>query len=229
VPGSIVNARAGENVLFIYSIDNYRSARALRESLYILIGFLAKFSILNSFVCMSAASMTQPNLTRDLLEHRQALLGFIYALTRDFDAAEEIFQETALAILAEAAAGRQVDPFLPWAREVARNRFSVYVRAKGRRVAVMSPELLDVVAQAFRENDDIHEAPARPSQLAACLEELTERVRRMLNQRYQGGRSVPEIAREMGWTVDAVHVALSRARRALGDCVDRKTRLEAQG
>jgi len=72
-------------------------------------------------------------MTRDFLQNRQALLGFIFALTRDALAAEEIFQEVALAILAEAATGKAADPFLPWAREVARRRVAEYYRKSTQR------------------------------------------------------------------------------------------------
>ncbi len=173
--------------------------------------------------------MSQPKMTRDLLEHRQALLGFIYAVTRDFDVAEEIFQETALAILAESAAGRVAEPFLPWAREVARRRIAEHHRTctTNRRVVPMPVALLDVAAQSFDENEESRDRMrARQSLLAGCLGSLTGRVRRMLDLRYHGRCSVPEIARDAGWTVDAVHVALSRARKALAECVARDSSLK---
>jgi len=169
--------------------------------------------------------MQQPKLTRDLLEHRQALLGFIFALTRDFDAAEDIFQETALAILDEAAAGRQAEPFLPWAREVARRRIAEHHRAESqKRRAVAMPEvLLDTIVRSFDENDETcDEARSRQKHLAVCLDTLTERVRRMIDLRYQQRKPVEEIAQDAKWTASAVHVALSRARKALADCVARR-------
>lgn len=177
----------------------------------------------------STHTPASPKLTRDLLEHRKALLDFIYAVTRDFDVAEEIFQETALAILAEAAAGRKIEPFLPWAREVARHRVFEYHRgaAKRRRVAQLPDALLDVVAQSFDENEELREnLRARQTFLADCLQKLTDRVRAMINGRYRGGKSVLEIAQENGWTVDSVHVALSRARKALAECIARRANLK---
>ncbi|GMV82772.1 MAG: hypothetical protein AMXMBFR7_39560 [Planctomycetota bacterium] len=174
--------------------------------------------------------MQQPKLNRDLLVHRQALLGFILALTRDHHAAEEIFQETALAILDEAAAGRQVEPFLPWAREVARRRVSEYYRAatQQRRALALPDALLDGIARAFDENEEAQEeARARQKHLAACVETLTERIRRMIEMRYHRRMAVAEIAQDAGWTVDAVHVALSRARKTLAECITRKAALAA--
>lgn len=175
--------------------------------------------------------MHQPKLTRDLLEHRQALLGFILALTRDFNAAEEIFQETALAILDEAAAGRQAEPFLPWAREVARRRVAEYHRnaAQDRRAIVMPSNLIDGIAQAFDENEESREESRnRQKHLAACVSALTERVRRMIDLRYHRRLAVPAIAQDVGWSVDAVHVALSRARKTLAECIQRRLHLPGE-
>jgi len=177
------------------------------------------------FIYMSAAIMSQPKLTRDLLEHRQALLGFIFALTRDFDASEDIFQETALAILDEAAMGRQVEPFLPWAREVARRRTAEYQRAstRARRAEALPGALLEVLGRSFDESDEAMEnVRARQKYLSQCLETLTARMRRMLELRYHGEQDVARIARDAGWTVDAVHVALSRTRKTLAECIARR-------
>jgi len=171
------------------------------------------------------SAMQQPKLTRDLLEHRQALLGFILALTRDFNSAEEIFQETALAILDEAAAGRQAEPFLPWAREVARRRVAEHhrVAAQNRRAIVMPADLLDGIALAFDENEESREeARSRQKHLPACVAALTERVQRMIDLRYHQRLAVAAIAQDVGWTVDAVHVALSRARKTLAECIERR-------
>ena len=72
--------------------------------------------------------MTQPKLVKDLLESRRVLFGFIFALTRDAEAAEDIFQELSLAILDEAAKGTTPGDFLAWARELARHRVADYYR-----------------------------------------------------------------------------------------------------
>jgi len=195
------------------------------DSAFILFKNNAKFMKGSPFVYMSAAIMSQPKLTRDLLEHRQALLGFIFALTRDFDASEDIFQETALAILDEAAMGRQVEPFLPWAREVARRRTAEYQRAstRARRAEALPGALLEVLGRSFDESDEAMEnVRARQKYLSQCLETLTARMRRMLELRYHGEQDVARIARDAGWTVDAVHVALSRTRKTLAECIARR-------
>ena len=63
--------------------------------------------------------------------------------------------------------------------------------------------------------------------LEHCLDQLPSRSREAVELRYQQAHRPPEIARRMGWTVESVHVALSRARAVLKECVQR--RLSAGG
>jgi len=64
--------------------------------------------------------------------------------------------------------------------------------------------------------------------LRECLDKLTARVRTIIDLRYHGRQSLEEIATSLSWKSASIKVALSRARRALADCVDRKLRLEEE-
>lgn len=163
--------------------------------------------------------MKQAKLTLDFLQNRQALLGYIFALTRDQMAAEEVFQEVALAILEEATAGKTVDPFLPWAREVARRRVVEHYRKSTRRAAL--PEsMIDLVGQAFQENDEAPEEDSRRlASLRQCLERLPERARQVIDLRYKLRMGVEGIAQSLAWQAGSIHVLLSRTRKTLADCV----------
>jgi RNA polymerase sigma-70 factor (ECF subfamily) len=164
------------------------------------------------------------DLVRVLLEHRDALFGFLLALTHDREAAEEIFQEVGLAVVEEANRGTEVERFLPWARELARRRAAEHFRKKARRNAIERSESLDdVVAQAFEENaGDPRVHLDRQGYLSECLEELPPTQREMIERRYRDRSSVREIAASLSWTGGAVKVALWKVRRRLADCVDGK-------
>jgi DNA-directed RNA polymerase specialized sigma24 family protein len=59
--------------------------------------------------------------------------------------------------------------------------------------------------------------------LAACIQQLAPRARQILELRYaEEPAAPPEIARRLAWTVEAVHVALSRARKFLQECTRRR-------
>ena len=166
--------------------------------------------------------MNQPKITRDFLQHRQALLGFIFALTRDQIAAEEVFQEVALAILEEAASGTKVDPFLPWAREIARRRVLEYYRKSSRREAVtpLSDAMIELVGRSFEENEEAPEQDSRRlSCLRECLEKLPARARQVIDLRYNVQLGIDRIAHSLAWQAGSIHVLLARTRKTLADCV----------
>lgn len=168
-------------------------------------------------------------LARQFLQQRDVLYGYIFALARDHHAAEEILQELGVSILTEAKRGTVPKDFIGWARGVARHRVADYFRslATRRQHEKQFEEFADVVDLAFAEQtrtaaDNQHELQL----LRDCLQRLTQRVRTMIELRYQGRQSLDQIATALQWKTDSVKVAMSRARRVLSECVERKLRSE---
>ena len=175
--------------------------------------------------------MDQPQLVKQLLEHRDLILGFICGLTRDYTTAEEIFQETALAIVEEARKEPAISNFLAWAREIARRRVADYFRKKVRRQGVeqLSGSMTEMVELAFAENElSADGQQTRMEYLLECLKQLTGRSREVIVRFYQQHQNLKAIAAELNWQPDSVKVALSRARKILADCVQGKIRQEAR-
>jgi RNA polymerase sigma-70 factor (ECF subfamily) len=87
--------------------------------------------------------------------------------------------------------------------------------------ALLDPEALEAVAAVAGEEDDAW-APKREA-LEQCLKRLAPRAREILELRYSDEHlPPPEIASRLSWTVGAVHVALSRARKFLQECTRRR-------
>ena len=176
--------------------------------------------------------MESHDLARQFVQHRDTLYGYVFALTRDHDAAEDILQEVGVSILTEATRGGSPDNFAAWARGLARHRVADHYRrlASRRRHEVPFDEFADVVDRAFAEYaptpEDHHQ---QLKLLRECLDGLTARVRKIIDLRYSGRQSLAEIAASLSWKTASIKVALSRARRALSDCVARKLRHEEEG
>ena len=166
--------------------------------------------------------MTQPELVRDFLEHRGLILGFIIALVRDPEIAEEVFQEVGLKVVEQAGKGTAVARFLPWVREIARNCVADHFRARSR-TAALPDSLAAVIAQSFDEHEP-QDVAARRAHLQNCRGRLTERVRDLVTRRYRDGIPLDELASGVGWTTGSVKVAISRARKLLAECVHAKLR-----
>lgn len=171
--------------------------------------------------------MEENRLVRELLDHRDQLLGMLLSQTRDYDAAEEVFQEVALEVVKEAGRGTQVERFLPWVREMARRRLAEHFRRRARREAAepLSGSLVEAIGRAFEEEDvSAEESRARQKALLECIERLPGRSREVVRRRYEDWLPLARVAESVAWKVASVKVALSRARRALMECVERKLR-----
>ena len=59
-----------------------------------------------------------------------------------------------------------------------------------------------------------------------CLDKLAPQARRIVDLFYRDEHKPQEIAQRLSWTPAAVSVALSRARKALRECIERQ--LESQ-
>jgi len=171
--------------------------------------------------------MADPDVVRDLLRYRDVLMGFILVLVRDHDLAEDVFQDVAVSILGEAHKGVRPRAFMPWARALARHRvadhFRRHSRRQGREVALET--MAEVADQAFAEHGpSAEQSRERVKFLRECLERLAGRARAVIDGRYHDRKSLAEIAASIGWKVASVKVALSKARKALAECVSRKQR-----
>lgn len=171
--------------------------------------------------------MGHAKLVEEFLRNRGLVLGFIGTLTRDLQVAEEIFQEVGLKVVEQAGRGTNVDRFLPWVREVARNAVADYYRKRPKGVSIgeVSESMAAVVCRAFEENEiPPEESLARWKHLADCMDRLSGRVREIVERRYRTCGTLEAIASAVGWSPGSVKVALSRARRTLFECVQAKLR-----
>lgn len=158
---------------------------------------------------------------KELLRYQGEFMAYLMAITRDFAAAEEVFQNAAVVIIEGAAAGAPIRNFRAWAKEVVRRQALYYLRQQSRdarRQRPIDPELFEAISDAFLEEEDTGPGPERQA-LQRCLEHVPARQRRMLALRYEKQASFAEIGQKVGTTAGAVQRALSRVRQALHDCV----------
>lgn len=164
---------------------------------------------------------------RLFLRHSGLLRGFILGLLPDRDRAEDVFQETFLTLTRKAGDFIPGTNFLAWARSVARLKVLEACRAGRSGPMLLEPEAMEAVCLAAEEIEDDWEE--RKIALAACMERLAPRAREILQLRYADEPLAPPlIAKRVRWTVNAVNVALSRARKFLQECTSRRMSLEGQ-
>jgi RNA polymerase sigma-70 factor (ECF subfamily) len=158
---------------------------------------------------------------RLFLRHSGVLRGFILGLCPDHNRAEDIFQEVFLTVTRKADEFTPGTNFLAWVRSIARLKVLEACRAGRGGPRLLDTEALEALVASADQLDD--RWADRREALAHCLEQLAPRAREIIELRYsEEFLSPPEIADRISWSVNAVHVALSRARKFLQDCTRRR-------
>ena len=151
------------------------------------------------------------------VQHLPALRGFVLSLVSDFTLVDDVVQETFLVVTAKAGSFQRGTNFRAWAWTIARYKVLQILEKSAPVAERFAPEVIealtahDTAATWFTDEQIKH--------LAGCMEALAPKAREVIELRYQHAHRPPEIASRMGWTVESVHVALSRARVFLRDCV----------
>jgi RNA polymerase sigma-70 factor, ECF subfamily len=163
-----------------------------------------------------------------LARHQRQLLRYIHTLVPQVQDAEDILQETCGVICEKfdafqpGFAGQDEDQaFMAWACEIAWWRVRAARTAFARSKVCFSDDVLALVAETawtLREESD-----PRSDALEQCLQRLPARDRELIEARYQRGATVEDAARRNGRTPEAAYKALARIRRALHECVSRRT------
>lgn len=161
---------------------------------------------------------------RLFVQNTMAVRGFVVALMPDFTRVDDVVQETFLTATAKADEFREGTNFRSWVCSIARYKVLEAARRPDAKTVALDPEVLESLCAAEPDESVTEE---ELQSLRRCKDELAPQARRIVDLRYEQAHQPPEIARLMGWTVNAVNVALSRARAALRDCVDRQLRTQS--
>ena len=159
------------------------------------------------------------------VQHLPALRGFVLSLVSDFALVDDVVQETFLTVTQKADHFEPGTNFRAWVWTIARFKVLQMLERGKNRSDRFSPEVIEALC-ADEGAESGWNLERQLEHLRKCVEHLPPRTRQAVTLRYEHAHRPPEVARLMGWTVDAVNVALSRARNALRKCVDDRMTLE---
>jgi RNA polymerase sigma-70 factor (ECF subfamily) len=170
---------------------------------------------------MVVATQTKPSTEQIIHAQQRDVWRFLVALGCEAAEADDLTQETFLAVLRSKFEYRGEQETAAWLRRSAKNLFISSIRK--RRRAALAPNLDDADVdwaqyQAAMPEDE------RIAWLRECVTELAERAQQALKQRYEDGLSREEMASRLGMEASAVRSLLERARQRLRECVERKQR-----
>ena len=176
--------------------------------------------------------MPDAPLIKRFLQHQSEFMSYLMAITRNFDAAEEIFQNAAVVVMEQALTPEPIHDFRAWAKEVVRRQALHYWQKEVRlqQVRSLEPLLLEQITRVFVDDPcDQALAQRETAALRQCLQTIATAQRRMLSLRYEQRASFAEIGQVLGKTEGAVQRSLSRIRKRLHDCVRQRLRWAEAG
>ena len=163
-------------------------------------------------------ALTEQQVVSVLLRQRTAILARIDTIVRDAHKAEDVLQEVSMAALDKRDTIVDLDHLPRWLSKVAREKAIDLVRRESARPLVFSDDVLDLMENEWAETDRA-DAAAMQDALRSCLEGLSPYARRRIESRYREDLTGPQLAEQMGRSINTVKVALTRAHRALLECM----------
>ncbi len=158
-------------------------------------------------------------------ENRGRLLAYIGTLIPHWHDAEEVLQQTFLALQEQLDAREPPHDFFRWACGVARHKVIDYRRRQRRWRQVFSEVALQKLSETHMACSDLIER--RRLAMRQCVAKLPPSDRRVIEHYYlQGQTTAAEVAAELGRSKNTVLKALIRIRKLLRLCVDRTVALE---
>jgi RNA polymerase sigma-70 factor, ECF subfamily len=161
----------------------------------------------------------QQEFTDLLAKCQPRVMACIYALIHNMHQTEDVYQQTCIVMWRKFATYRPGTEFVKWACEIAYLEVMNYLRLQRTSRHFSGECVQDFVA--WESALPVEESDCRVEALYACMEQLSESDRRLLELRYWEPKTIAEIAAEVGRTPQSVCNSLSRIRARLLECVER--------
>lgn len=163
-----------------------------------------------------------------LTQAQPRLFGFIGRLVVDRSDTEDVLQETNLALWKMADQFQEGTDFVAWACRVAHFRVLEHRTAAKKFRVRLADKMLELLAAVSLDENRLDSLVAseyferRRQALAACLDQMSERNRKLLHDYYERGQSFSDIGLELGRNANAVAQLFHRMRAMLRACLKGK-------
>jgi RNA polymerase sigma-70 factor, ECF subfamily len=156
--------------------------------------------------------------------HERSLFAYVFALTPNWQDAEEVMQQVRIRIWEDFDQYDSARPFGCWARAIAYYLTLTYRKKKNRQREFFSERILREVSETYETLVDCsHE---RRNALHRCLDKLGAQKRDVVEQYYLSTLPAQDIAKQFAMTPNGLRQLLYRIRKLLFDCVERELRGE---
>ena len=158
---------------------------------------------------------------RLLTEAQGPVYGYLMTLIPDRSRARDLLQETNITLWKKAATFEEGTNFNAWACKIAYFHVLSFRRKMAREKLVFDDDILDYLAERNDERLIQDFTKDRNAALKACMQKLSDKQRKLVEERYKPGASVQRIAADQGRTVGAISQTLYRIRHNLMQCIEK--------
>ena len=158
-------------------------------------------------------------------EHRTTVFGLLFSLLRDRDLAEDLTQETFVVLFNKIGEIDVSQPILPWLLATARNLAANAQRRRRLEQAIFlrGQAVIEIWGQ-LGDSTLGTDWSDRLSALRECRESLSPPQKEAVGLFYDRGYGCEKIAASLDAATSAIHNRLTRARKALYECIQQKLR-----
>ena len=166
----------------------------------------------------SDSSAAQQRFLSLFLRSEREVFRYVAALVPNVTDAEDIVQQTALALWEKFDAYDPAQPFTPWACRFALNKTKQWLERRQRWQALLENGLAEELAQ--RREELRPEIEIRLKHLEGCVNKLPEEQRSLVEGYYYRRDTIEKLAESSSRTVAATYKTLQRVRQALQSCIE---------
>lgn len=181
---------------------------------------------MNKQVEQSAAASPSEEFVQLFTRYQRRVYLFILSQIPNPNDAEEVLQESNVVILRKCNQFEMGTNFLAWACSIARFEVLKHHDRNKRDRLSFSNEFLELVEGETVRRDQLTEF--RRDALGKCIGKLAEKDRDLLQLRYATGSDGNTVAEKLGRPRNSIYQSLSRIRKSLLDCVNRKLAAETK-
>jgi RNA polymerase sigma-70 factor, ECF subfamily len=167
-------------------------------------------------------SAAQQRFLSLFLRSEREIFRYVAVLVPNVADAEDIVQQTALALWEKFDAYDPKQPFTPWACRFALNKARQWLERRQRWQALLEGGLAEELA--LRREELRPELDARLKHLEGCLNKLPDEQRLLVEGYYHRRDGIEKLAESSGRTVAATYKTLQRVRQALQLCIENATK-----
>lgn len=160
-----------------------------------------------------------------------SVAAFVFSLVPSFHDAEDLVQQIAEEVAERFDEYDPSRPFEAWVIWLAKKRVIDHFRKLRRDRLVFDDALIERVAEIHTQRSQ-RGGPATGADhaeaLEHCLDQLPDKSRRLLDQRYVDNLTPTQIAESAGSTSGSIRVQLHRLRDLLAECIRRRVAREVR-